>query len=291
LSKGKDQKTPGSLARINISNTGVTAGTLIDALKIVGSSSSCSSSVQLVHLIMAGSGESWNDSLLKELAQLLNMPKLQVLDISCSKVINNSTSAMTDVGLNSILEKAANLKELHLMGHRGLSLGDILLQHTISSMPTLVNLQTLNLDGCKGISAKSTTNPMADLKRINALSNALGSMTLQGSSRSSALRCLSLAHCFSNQEELKGNPDLLAHEECLGQELLKSLTHAGGKKKSKAASTNTSAYTASTLRELDLRGNWFVTTEDVQTLRHCCPRIETIHLQGTRAAAATATFS
>ena len=290
LSKGRDQKTPGSLARINISNTGVTAEALIDALKHVGSSSS-SSSVQLGHLIMAGSGESWNDSLLKELAHILNMQKLQVLDISCSKVEDSSTSAVTDVGLNSILEKAANLKELHLMGHAGLSLGDILLQHTISFMPTLVNLQKLNLDGCKGISAKSTTNPMTDLKRIDALSNALGSMTLQGNSSSNTLRCLSLAHCFSNQEQLQGNPDLLAHEECLGQELLKSLTNAGSKKKCKTGNTNNSVCNASTLRELDLRGNWFVTTEDVKKLRHCCPEIETIHLKGTRAAAATATSS
>jgi hypothetical protein len=287
LSKGKDHKTPGKLARLNISNTGVTAEALLNAIKLVGSGGT----VRLEQLKMMGSGATWNDALLKDFAQIMNVPKLQVLDISCSLVAHRTTteegatcSCLTDEGIKALLDQATNLKELHLMGHASLTLGTLARQATTSS--ALNGLQTLNLDGCTGISTKSS-NPVVDLRRIDALAKALGSLTTVAESTTAkakpwgSLRRLSLAHCFSNQEQLQDNPDLLAHEECLGQELVKALTNGTKRKKKSSAS---SPWAISSLRELDLRGCWFLKNKDVDEIRQHCPGIETIHLQGTRAA-------
>lgn len=282
------------LASVNVSCTGVTAKNLLAAWKTAIPPGKI---VRLSHLSMNGNGESWNDALLGETADLLDLVKLESLELGC----NAPSKTITDNGLQRLIEapSGANgnyslslLKRLNLAGHQALT------GTCIAQIMSLANetLEELTLDGCKGLSVQSN-NAAKDFSHMDAFAKAVLKCAtrerkpgIQNGGR--GLRRLSLSRCFSNQSLLQRNDSKKLHEEMLGSYLLESLGPKPKKVKgsksmlqhdNQRSYTTTTTTTSSTLLELDLTDCWFVTSSDIASLRKRCPILNVIHLEGTRA--------
>jgi F-box-like len=281
------------LASVNVSYTGVTAKNLLAAWKAAVPPGKI---IRLSHLSMHGNGESWNDALLGETADLLDLVKLESLEIGCKA----PSRTVTDKGLQRLIEaptgangkKALSLlKRLNLAGHQALT-GTCIAQIMMLANETL---EELTLDGCKGLSAQSN-NAAHDFSHMDAFAQAVLKCTTRERKPGipncgRGLRRLSLSRCFANQSLLQKNESKKIHEETLGSFLLESL---GPKpKKLKGCQTlpqrdnqhscTTTTNTGFTLLELDLTDCWFVTSSDIASLRKRCPILNVIHLEGTRA--------
>jgi hypothetical protein len=267
------------MKRLNVSQTGVSAESLVAAVKSV----STGNYVGLHHLLVEGSGESWNDPLLQDLADSIDMSKIQSLNLGC-KVVPSSSSRVTDKGLRSLIPgdslSLKSLQKLNLSGHSSLT-GAGLGEFITAAGP---NLEELILDGCKGISAKSS-NAAKDFANCDAFAKAILKCTTckvasnqscdnQGEcSNSRGLLRLSLSRCFSNQTQLQKNANLQMHEETLGNFVLEAIgKKPKAKKQSKASvgppcTTTTTASITGTLQELDLTDCWFVTPTDIASVK------------------------
>ncbi|CAB9502045.1 LRR [Seminavis robusta] len=289
--KNSKIKQPAKLALINVSNTGVTAKSLIAAWKAAVPSGKI---VRLAHLLMNGTGETWKDTHLRDIADLLDLVKLESLDIGCR---NSSSRTVTDSGLAWLVQGAesvtsnkaplSSLVRLNLSGHQSLS--GTCIANTIA--PAQGRLEELTLKDCKGLSVQSA-NVAKDLASIDTLAKAISSLTVRETNEKDAaggkgLRRLSLAGCFSNQCLLQRNNNKKMHEETIGSILLESLgpqtTKKGGKATKQHDNLLSCSTASTTLVELDLTGCWFVTPSHVASLRERCPRLHKIHLDGTRA--------
>eukprot|EP00978_Attheya_sp_CCMP212_P010985 scaffold26782_cov51-Attheya_sp.AAC.9 len=218
--KQVDQK---NLASLNLSQTSVTPKGILNAISSVG---------RLVHiqkLIFAGSGELWTDEYLEELANLIHLPELTHLDISCAK-LHVGTKGVTDSG------------HLSISGH---GVADL-----IHSAP---NLEDLNLGGCRGLmigtraSGSDTKSPSGVMPLMdnpgNALVVALGDIH--------KLHRLVLWRCFMNGIEARRNPEAFAIESNVGKLLVRTLCGMRS------------------LEDLDLDSCYFVNTSEVEDLRNC----------------------
>lgn len=287
LSNGSTTNEPGQLKSINLSNTGVTAKSLLAAWKMVPPGNS----ICLRHLLLDGNGDSWNDSFLLEMASMLDLSKLRTLNLGCSL----PSSKVTDKGLQNLVSRGESvskgLRNLDLSGHTALTgtgLGELIK----AVAPTL---EELVLDGCKGISSKSF-NAARDFANCDALAKAILNCTTrkankkvwdEKSEHGRGLRRLSLSCSFSNKAQLQKNKNLQMHEETLGNFLLEAIGQQPKTKKKPKATAGLpsccSSTTVGTLEELDLTNCWFVTSADITSLRKRCPRLHRIHFAGTRA--------
>ena len=304
---------PGKLSRINVSNTGVTACSLLQSWKIAAAAAvspaflpdnSSSYWVKVVELVMnhGTSGASWNDGVLEELGDVLDVGSLKCLEIATDNSSNGTIpfgrgKVVSDKGLRALARTSSaatllSLKRLDLSGHTTISSTGI--ADLITSAES--TLEELVLDGCKGISAQ-TKNPASDFVKMDSLTRAIVKCTTRSHNNQQqpqlsssqppggrGLRRLSLARCFSSQIELQQqhSQSKLQHEETLGSYLLEAM---GPKQKKKSFyTTSEKPSSTTTLCELDLSHCWFVSTSNVVALQRSCPGLHTIKMEGTRAA-------
>ena len=310
---------PGKLSRINVSNTGVTATSLLQSWNAAASSAASPAFstdsrsahwVKLDALVMnhGTSGASWNDGVLEELGDVLDIGSLKCLEIATDSSSNSNMSfgrvkVLSDKGLCALAKTCGtaarlSLKRLNLSGHTTISSTGIAELITSAEF----TLEELILDGCKGISAQ-TKNPAIDFTKMDSLTRAIVKCTTRTHNNhhqqqnqtlpsqpldGRGLRRLSLARCFSSQPEFQQQRSQLKlqHEETLGSYLLEAM---GPKQKKKSASSMIDKVKPiTTLCELDLSHCWFVSKSNVAALQKRCPGLHTIKLEGTRAATSNA---
>jgi len=126
----------------------------------------------------------------------------------------------------------------------------------------------LSIAGQKGIHIASLARALNTAKKLQSLDaeqcsslfmgdEASTVMMVHSVQNSTTLKYVNVAGCFSNEERAGDT----------------------GKRFLQAICTSASRWT---LRELDLRHCWFVTASEVAKVRRACPRLERLHLFGTR---------
>ena len=170
--------------------------------------------------------------------------RFKVFDIGCSNPITGSVG-VTDTGIRALPQ--GELERLCLSGQKGIRTS--FLARTLSAAP---RLHSLNLAGCQ-------TLFMGDTRSIAEMAMAL--------QKTSFLEYVNLSRCFPDEKTAGSSKKVLrAHEE-LGKLILDALCSSASR---------------FTLRELDLSWCWFVTASEVAQVRKSCPKLDRMHLLGTR---------
>jgi hypothetical protein len=245
---------PRNLARVDFSNTKITAQAVVHSLK------SAPGVVELESVVMRGSGETWSDTHLQALTQTLSVSKLATFDIGCANAFAGST-AVTDVGLDSLFSTTATttttlpLQRLQLAGHRSIQAAAI-----ANILSAAINLVEMDLESCKGVGSLSNKTGTIALGRALLKHGSGGGK--------GGLRRLSLARCFSSEKDSGSfTTKEFVRETKRGSVLLKALCKSPS---------------SQTLEHIDMSGCWFVTASDEAMLRLHCKRLVTLRLGGTR---------
>uniref|UniRef100_A0A7S2UP45 F-box domain-containing protein n=1 Tax=Attheya septentrionalis TaxID=420275 RepID=A0A7S2UP45_9STRA len=250
--KQVDQK---NLVSLNLSRTSVTPKGILNAISSVG---------RLVHiqkLIFAGSGELWTDEHLEELANLIHLPELTHLDISCAK-LHVGTKGVTDSGLQDLTMHVTlgMLTHVNLSGH--LSISGHGVADLIQSAP---NLEDLNLGGCRGLmlGTRASDSVTKSPSGITPLKDNPGNALVMALGDSHTLHRLVLWRCFMNGIEARRNPEAFAIESDVGKLLVRTLCGMRS------------------MEDLDLDSCYFVNTSEVEDLRKCIRDERRLQLEGT----------
>jgi hypothetical protein len=254
---------------------------------IVGSTSKTTESsdsprrrVALESLKMCGCGASWCDDDLVQLGDMISPYHLKAFYLTCgnmsgsrSQILGHGVEALLLADDNSRSNKKGDFKleRLDLAGHDTLSARSLarVVSHNADT------LTHLNVQGCKGLfgSSDHTDNQPSPLGMRSA------AMTFTSAlDKATKLESLSLAHCvpFRNHANGEVKPG--------GEEERKQRVNSNDDNHDTVVITTSKLYLDTfsnsplrlTLRVLDLRGWWFVTSLDVATIRNACPRLQTL---------------
>jgi F-box domain len=238
--------------------------------------------VALESLKMRGCGEFWCDEDLVQLGEMLAPCHLKVFDLACENM-SGSCSQIMGHGLEALLvaeghddnnsnnnnkKDGYKLERLDLAGHDKLSARS-LARIVSQSADTLTHL---NVERCKRLFGSNGNKE----KKITPLDIRSAAMTFASAlAKATRLESLSLAHCVpfvkpASGEDKPDDKDKSKLRQCSNDDD-DDIVMSTGKL---YLDTFANSPLRLTLRELDLRGWWFVTSLDVAMIRNSCPRLQ-----------------
>uniref|UniRef100_A0A7S2VF14 F-box domain-containing protein n=1 Tax=Entomoneis paludosa TaxID=265537 RepID=A0A7S2VF14_9STRA len=168
----------------------------------------------------------------------------KAFDICCSN-LKAGSNCLTDLGFRSLALNEC--EKLSISGQKGIKIGAL-----TKALSSAQKLQSLDVESCTSLFQGDEPSTAG---MVFALQN------------SSSLEYVNIARCFSDETTAESSPQVLKEDEERGRLFIDAICNSASRW---------------TLRELDLRWCWFVTASEVAKVRRACPKLERLHLLGTR---------